>query len=139
MPLFACFLPGDQLVDLRDCFFLVELTDANSTGDECVYVEFSGLRTLSEELQNAFDPAHELPKKTVVMSMHLVDKLIEVVFVALAQVDERLNCLVRVGGDVLLAAFINDLYILADTQLLKCEKLTTIMSSMNSAKSVTLL
>ena len=43
------------------------------------------------------------------MRVHLVDELVEVVFVALAQVDEGLHRLVRVGGDVLLAAFVDDL------------------------------
>jgi hypothetical protein len=38
-----------------------------------------------------------------------VHEFVEVVFVALAEVDEGLDCLVWVGGDVLLAAFIDNL------------------------------
>jgi len=41
--------------------------------------------------------------------VHLVNELVEVVFVALAEVDEGLDCLVRVSGDILLAAFVDDL------------------------------
>jgi hypothetical protein len=41
--------------------------------------------------------------------MHFMDEFVEVVFVALAEVDEGLDCLVRVGRDVLFAAFVHDL------------------------------
>ena len=47
------------------------------------------------------------------MRVHLVNELVEVVFVALAEVDEGLDCLVRVGGDILLAAFVDDLLLRA--------------------------
>jgi hypothetical protein len=41
--------------------------------------------------------------------VHFVDEFVEVMFVALAEIDEGLYCLVWVGGDVLLAAFVDDL------------------------------
>lgn len=47
------------------------------------------------------------------MGMYFVDKFVEVVFVALAEVDEGLDCLVGVGGDVLFAAFFDDLLLLS--------------------------
>ncbi len=42
--------------------------------------------------------------------MHFVHEFVEVVFVALAEVDEGLDRLVGVGGDVLLAAFVDNLF-----------------------------
>jgi hypothetical protein len=41
--------------------------------------------------------------------MDFVNELIEVMFVALAKVYECLHCLVRVGRDVLLPTFVDDL------------------------------
>jgi hypothetical protein len=38
-----------------------------------------------------------------------MDKFVEIVFVALAEVDEGLDRLVRVGRDVLFAAFVDNL------------------------------
>jgi hypothetical protein len=43
------------------------------------------------------------------MCVDFVDEFVEIMFVALAKVDEGLDCLVRVRGDVLLAAFVDDL------------------------------
>ncbi len=64
---------------------------------------------MAEELEDSFDPPHELGEEAVVVRVHFVDELVEVVFVALAEVDESLNCLVWVGGYVLLAAFVDNL------------------------------
>lgn len=89
------------------------MSDTNSTGDEGVDVNFSGLGTLAEEFEDILNPAHELSEETIVMRMHLVDKFVEVVLMPLAEINERLNCLVRVCRDVLLSAFIDDLYMLA--------------------------
>lgn len=43
------------------------------------------------------------------MRVDFVHELVEVVLVALAEVDESLDCLVRICGDVLLAAFLDNL------------------------------
>ena len=39
-----------------------------------------------------------------------MDEFVEVVFVALAEVNEGLDRLVRIGGDVLFAAFVDNLF-----------------------------
>lgn len=49
------------------------------------------------------------------MGVDFVDEFVEVVFMALAEVDEGLDCLVGVYGNVLLAAFLDHL-----TNLLAC-------------------
>jgi len=64
---------------------------------------------LTKEFEDPFYPAHELGEETVVVSVYFVDEFVEVVFVALAEVDEGLDCLIGVGGDVLFAAFFDDL------------------------------
>ena len=46
------------------------------------------------------------------MRVHFVHEFVEVVFVARAEVDEGLDGLVGVGGDVLFAAFVYDLDLL---------------------------
>jgi len=43
------------------------------------------------------------------MRVNFVDELVEVVFMTLAEIYEGLYSLVRVCGDVLLAAFVDDL------------------------------
>lgn len=43
------------------------------------------------------------------MRMNFMDELVEVVFMTLAEIYESLYRLVRVCGDVLLAAFVDDL------------------------------
>lgn len=45
------------------------------------------------------------------MRVNFMDEIVEIMFVALAEVDEGLDCLVGVGGYVLLAAFLDDLFI----------------------------
>jgi hypothetical protein len=50
-----------------------------------------------------------LAKESVVVRVDFVYKFVEVVFVALAEVDEGLDCLVGVCRDVLFAAFLDDL------------------------------
>lgn len=63
---------------------------------------------MTKELKDPFQPAHELIKQSVIMVMHLVNKLVEVVFVSCTKIDERLHCLIRIGGDVLSLACFND-------------------------------
>jgi hypothetical protein len=61
---------------------------------------------MPKELKDAFQPAHKLFEKPVIVEMHLVDKLIEVVFMTGTQVDKGLDSLVRVCRDILaLASF----------------------------------
>ena len=56
---------------------------------------------MSEELEDAFEPAHEGGKEAVVVNVDFMDEFVEVVLVAGAEIDEGLHCLVGVGGDVL--------------------------------------
>lgn len=78
------------------------------------------------------------------MCVNFVDKLVKVVLVPLAQINESLNSLVRICRGVLLSALVNDLI---TTQLVKqflsnpmeVGNHTWIMSSIKTAKSVTLL
>lgn len=109
MPFLAGFLPRDEGVDFGDGFVLVELADRDGTCEEGVDVELAGFGALAEEFQDAFYPAHELGEEAVVVGVDFVDEFVEVVFVSLAEVDEGLHGLVGVGGDILLAAFVNDL------------------------------
>ena len=51
---------------------------------------------MAQELEDPFDPAHELCEEPVIVRVYLVDELVEVVFVALAEVNECLDGLVRV-------------------------------------------
>ena len=56
---------------------------------------------MTKELEDPLNPSHKSGEETIIMDVDFVDKFIEVVLVAGAQVDEGLNSLVRVGGDVL--------------------------------------
>lgn len=51
---------------------------------------------MPEKFENAFDPTHELGKEAVVMRMNLVNELVEVVLVPLAEVNKGLDSLVRI-------------------------------------------
>tara|TARA_R110002060_G_scaffold44781_1_gene56133 strand:+ start:202 stop:669 length:468 start_codon:yes stop_codon:yes gene_type:complete len=142
VPFLAGFLPGDEGVDFGDGFVLVELADGDGAREEGVDVELAGFGALAEELEDTFDPAHELGEEAVVMGVDFVDEFVEVVFVALAEVDEGLDCLVGVGGDVLFTAFVDDLFSRMSVKYIigvgRGEH-TVIISSMKTAKSVTLL
>ena len=56
---------------------------------------------MTEEFEDPLNPGHEGGEETIIMDVDFVDKLIEIVLVAGAEVDKGLNGLVRVGGDVL--------------------------------------
>ena len=56
---------------------------------------------MPEELEDALQPAHELSEEAVVVDVDFVDKLVEVVLVSSAEVDEGLYSLIRICGDVL--------------------------------------
>ena len=56
---------------------------------------------MTKEFEDPLDPSHKRGEETIIMDVDFVDKFIEVVLVAGAEVDEGLNGLVRVGGDVL--------------------------------------
>lgn len=56
---------------------------------------------MAQEFEDAFEPAHELAEEAVVVDVDFVDELVEVVFVAGAEINKGLDRLVRVGGDVL--------------------------------------
>lgn len=101
MPFFARFLPLDEGVDFVDGDVFVDLSHVDRTLEERVHIQLSALGPVSEELQDAFEPAHEGGKEAIVVNVHFVDKFVEVIFVAGAEVDEGLHGLVGVGGDVL--------------------------------------
>ena len=56
---------------------------------------------MAKELEDPLQPAHEGGEEAVIMDVDLVDEFVEVVLVAGAEVDEGLDGLVRVSGDVL--------------------------------------
>lgn len=63
---------------------------------------------MSQKIQNSLQPSHELAKEPVVVDMHFVHEFVEIVFVAGAEVDEGLDGLVWVGGDVLMLRSLDD-------------------------------
>lgn len=101
-------LPGNERVDLRNRLLLVH-SAAEAPLKERIDVEGSVVGAVAEEFEDAFDPSHELREQSVVVHVHLVDKLVKVVLVPLAQVNERLDGLVRVSRSILLPALVNDL------------------------------
>ena len=56
---------------------------------------------MTEEFEDPLNPDHEGGEETIIMDVDFVDKLVEVVLVAGAEIDKGLNGLVRVGRDVL--------------------------------------
>ena len=101
VPVLAGSLPADKGVRVADDGGGVEEMGVESVADEGVHVEGTGAGALAQEGQDVLDPAHELVEEAVVVAVDLVDELVKVVLVAGAQVDEGLDGLVGVGGDVL--------------------------------------
>lgn len=101
MPFLPLFLPLDERVDLRDRDVFVDAAHVDGALEEGVHVEFAAFGPVAEEVEDAFEPTHELLEEAVVVDVDFVHELVEVVLVALAEVDEGLDGLVRVGGDVL--------------------------------------
>jgi fumarate reductase subunit C len=64
---------------------------------------------LAKEFEYPFYPAHELREETVVVRVDFVNEFVEVVFVSLAEVDESLDGLIGVCGNILFLAFVDDL------------------------------
>lgn len=56
---------------------------------------------MAEELEDTFQPAHDLGKQPVIVDVHLVNKFVEVVLMACAKIDEGLDCLIWIRRDVL--------------------------------------
>lgn len=56
---------------------------------------------MTEELEDPLNPSHESGEEAIIMDVNFVDKFVEVVLVASAEVDKSLNSLIRVGGDIL--------------------------------------
>jgi hypothetical protein len=110
MPSLPGFLPVDQSINFFYCFALIELIHRDSALEEGIHVELSIFRALAEKLKNTFDPAHQLIKEAVIVEMNLVNKFIEIVFMTLAKVDESLNGLIWICGDVLLLTLLDDLH-----------------------------
>ena len=63
---------------------------------------------MPEEFQDAFQPAHQLPEETIVVNVYFVHEFVEVVLVPCAEVDERLNGLIGIGGDILTLGFFDN-------------------------------
>lgn len=101
MPFLPLFLPLDQSVDFLDCNILIDLSHVDRALKQGIHIQFPALGAVAQELEDAFEPAHQLAEKAVVVDVDFVDEFIEVVFVAGAEVDERLDRLVGIGGDVL--------------------------------------
>lgn len=101
VPFLAGLLPGDEGVDLGDGGGAVDGGHVDRALEEGVHVQFAAAGPLAQELEDALQPAHDLGEEAVVVDVDLVDEFVEVVLVAGAEVDEGLDGLVRVGGDVL--------------------------------------
>ena len=56
---------------------------------------------MPKELENPLNPSHESGEEAIIVDVDFVDKFVEVVLVASAEVDKSLNSLVRIGGDIL--------------------------------------
>ncbi len=108
VPFLPLLLPLDEGVDLRDRCVFVDAAHVEGALEEGVHVEFAALGPVAEELEDAFEPAHELLEEAVVVDVDFVHELVEVVLVALAEVDEGLHGLVRVGRDVLPLGLFHD-------------------------------
>ena len=108
VPFLALFLPLDERVDLRDRYVFIDAVHVDGALEKRIHIELTSFRAMAEELEDPFEPAHELLEETVVVDVDFVDELIEVVLVALAEVDEGLDGLVGVGGDVLALGFFHD-------------------------------
>ena len=106
MPLLPLFLPLDESVDLLNCLYLVNLSHIHGALKQSIHIQLPALGPLPQELQNPLKPTHELGEEPVVVDVDLVDEFVEIVLVARTEVDEGLDGLIWVGGDVLpLAAF----------------------------------
>ena len=101
VPFLALFLPCDQGVDFLDRDGFVDLAHVDCALEQGVHVQFAALGPVAQKLENVFEPAHELAEEAVVVDVHFVHEFVEVVFVAGAEVDEGLDGLVRVRGDIL--------------------------------------
>jgi hypothetical protein len=60
-------------------------------------------------VQDSLDPAHQLVKQAIVVQVDLMNKLVELFLVTSAQINERLNGLIRVCRHFLLLAFFDNL------------------------------
>lgn len=56
---------------------------------------------MTKEFEYTFQPAHYLGEQTVIVNVHFVDEFVEIVLMPSAEVDEGLNCLIGIGGNVL--------------------------------------
>ena len=82
VPLLACSLPPDQAVDLSDSLPFVNGTRVHTALEQGVHVEFAAAAgTMAQELEDTFQPTHELIEKAVVVKVDFVDELVEVVLV----------------------------------------------------------
>ena len=108
MPLLALLLPFDERVDLLDGFRFVDVLHVHGALEEGVHVEFPALGAVAQEFEDPLQPAHERGEEPVVVDVDLVDELVEVLLVAAAEVDEALDGLVGVGGDVLALGGVED-------------------------------
>lgn len=105
VPLFPFSLPSDESIDLRDRHVLVYLAHVHSALEESVHVELPALRTVSQEFEDALQPAHQLLKEAVVVDVYFVNEFVKIVLMALAKVNEGLDGLVGVGRYVLALCF----------------------------------
>ena len=108
MPFLALGLPFDQGVNFGDSGYLVDVLDVDGALEKGVHVEFAARRTFAQEFEDAFEPAHKGGEEAIVVDVDFVDEFVEVVLMAGAEVDEGLDRLVWVCGDVLALHLVKD-------------------------------
>lgn len=63
---------------------------------------------MAEKLQDILHPAHKLSEEPIIVSVNLMNEFVKVILVTGAKVDERLNGLVWVSGDILALGSLED-------------------------------
>ncbi len=109
MPPLPGGLPFNQGIDLADCGVLFNCSNIERALYECVHIQLTATaRPMAEKFENAFEPAHELIEKAVVVSMYFVYEFVQIIFVPGAEINESLHRLVGIGGNVLALSALYD-------------------------------
>jgi hypothetical protein len=133
MPLLAGGLPLDQTIDLSDGFPPVDGACVHAALEQRIHVKLAAaVGSVTQELKDAFQPAHQLVEEPVVVEVDLMDELVEVILVARAKIDERLDCLVRVCGDLLPLASLDGLDCVIDEHGEICDTVVDVRGLVDS-------
>ncbi len=109
MPPLPGGLPFDQRIDFADRGIFFDCSDVKRALYECVHVQLTATaRPVAEKFENAFEPAHELIEKAVVVGMYFVDEFVQIIFVPGAEINESLHRLVGICRDVLTLSALYD-------------------------------